>query len=138
MTPIEPTPALDLSPTCPLCHTVDITVTPHSLQAGAYWASTRCGQTWDAARYSGGGLRPMWRYTEPCPGLTPTSPRNNLRNGRGLTPKRLQACRVPRTTKQRAQPVPSFTTVPGVGNTLPIGSACSERALGGPYRSGDA
>lgn len=39
-----------LSPTCPLCHTLDHTVTADSLLAGAVWACTRCGQTWSAAR----------------------------------------------------------------------------------------
>jgi ribosomal protein L37AE/L43A len=39
-----------LSPICPLCHTLDHTVTADSLGAGAYWACTRCGQTWSAAR----------------------------------------------------------------------------------------
>lgn len=50
MTPIDITPLANLSPTCPLCHTADTTVTPHSLNAGAFWACTRCGQTWDAGR----------------------------------------------------------------------------------------
>ena len=38
------------SPTCPLCQTLDGTVTSDSLGAGAAWACTRCGQTWSAAR----------------------------------------------------------------------------------------
>lgn len=51
--PITPGPtALTsvLSPTCPLCHTLDYTVTSDSLRVGADWACTRCGQTWSAAR----------------------------------------------------------------------------------------
>ncbi|HSL23674.1 MAG TPA: hypothetical protein VK886_19235 [Vicinamibacterales bacterium] len=39
-----------LSPTCPLCHTLDRTVTADSLRAGAAWDCTRCGQTWTAER----------------------------------------------------------------------------------------
>ncbi len=39
-----------LSPTCPLCHTFDQTVTSDSLRTGGRWRCTRCGQTWDAAR----------------------------------------------------------------------------------------
>jgi hypothetical protein len=38
------------SPTCPLCHTVDSTVTADSLRIGANWFCTRCGQNWDASR----------------------------------------------------------------------------------------
>jgi transposase-like protein len=39
-----------LSPTCPLCHTLDQTITSDTLQAGAAWVCTRCGQTWSDAR----------------------------------------------------------------------------------------
>jgi transposase-like protein len=39
-----------LVPTCPLCHTVDHTVTATTLEAGASWNCTRCGQTWSARR----------------------------------------------------------------------------------------
>jgi ribosomal protein L37AE/L43A len=39
-----------LLPTCPLCHTLDQTVTADALAAGAAWACTRCGQTWSATR----------------------------------------------------------------------------------------
>jgi hypothetical protein len=39
-----------LSPVCALCHTLDRTISPASLAAGAMWACTRCGQTWSAAR----------------------------------------------------------------------------------------
>jgi transcription elongation factor Elf1 len=37
-------------PTCPLCHTVDMTVTMETLAAGAGWHCTMCGQRWDADR----------------------------------------------------------------------------------------
>jgi transposase-like protein len=50
MTPVQPPQASVMSPTCPLCHTLDHTVTADSLRAGAEWACTRCGQTWSAAR----------------------------------------------------------------------------------------
>lgn len=39
-----------VSAECPLCHTIDQKVTSESLRAGASWACTRCGQTWDAQR----------------------------------------------------------------------------------------
>ena len=38
------------SPTCPLCHTLNHTITSELLAAGALWTCTRCGQTWTAAR----------------------------------------------------------------------------------------
>jgi predicted Zn finger-like uncharacterized protein len=40
----------NLSPTCPLCHTLDAVLTSDSLRAGGEWTCTRCGQTWSAAR----------------------------------------------------------------------------------------
>ena len=46
----EHIPAPVLSATCPLCHTLDRTVTPESLLSGAYWSCARCGQKWTAAR----------------------------------------------------------------------------------------
>ena len=49
MTPVQ-TPIDVLSATCPLCHTLDHTVRPESLLAGARWACVRCGQKWTAAR----------------------------------------------------------------------------------------
>ena len=39
-----------LSATCPLCHTLDRTITSESLLAGADWSCVRCGQKWTAAR----------------------------------------------------------------------------------------
>lgn len=39
-----------LSRTCPLCRTVNGTVTSEALAAGATWACARCGQTWSTAR----------------------------------------------------------------------------------------
>ena len=40
-----------ISPTmCPLCHTVNTTVTEATLTAGGGWHCTTCGQRWDAAR----------------------------------------------------------------------------------------
>lgn len=40
----------DITPTCPLCHTTDATMTTTALFDGAYWRCTRCGQMWDAGR----------------------------------------------------------------------------------------
>ena len=36
--------------TCPLCYTVDSTVTEPALAAGGGWRCSICGQRWDAAR----------------------------------------------------------------------------------------
>jgi hypothetical protein len=36
--------------TCPLCHTVDVTMTPARLAAGAGWACTLCSQHWTQER----------------------------------------------------------------------------------------
>jgi predicted Zn finger-like uncharacterized protein len=48
--PASEAPIPVLSPTCPLCHTLDQTVTSDSLRTGGRWRCTRCGQAWDAAR----------------------------------------------------------------------------------------
>jgi predicted Zn finger-like uncharacterized protein len=48
--PASEAPIPVLSPTCPLCHTFDQTVTSDSLRMGGRWRCTRCGQTWDAER----------------------------------------------------------------------------------------
>jgi ribosomal protein L37AE/L43A len=37
-------------PICPLCHTVDTTVTEADLATGGEWRCTTCGQRWDAER----------------------------------------------------------------------------------------
>jgi hypothetical protein len=50
MTSVQTTPLFVLSATCPLCHTLDHTVSPDSLRAGATWGCTRCGQIWSATR----------------------------------------------------------------------------------------
>jgi transposase-like protein len=43
--------AIDLRPpVCPLCHTLDHTVTADSLRAGASWVCVRCGAGWSAVR----------------------------------------------------------------------------------------
>jgi transposase-like protein len=49
MTPVQPAIAVP-SATCPLCHTLDHTVTSESLLAGVGWVCTRCGGKWTAAR----------------------------------------------------------------------------------------
>jgi predicted RNA-binding Zn-ribbon protein involved in translation (DUF1610 family) len=41
-----------LVPECPLCHTVDVTVSEESLRAGATWVCTMCGQIWSEGRLS--------------------------------------------------------------------------------------
>ena len=51
LSPIQPA-ALGgvVCPRCPLCHTLDRTVTAEALQAGAGWRCTACGQAWSARR----------------------------------------------------------------------------------------
>lgn len=36
--------------TCPLCHTVESTISNAALAGGASWRCGRCGQRWDAER----------------------------------------------------------------------------------------
>ena len=51
VTEVRPADAPPLpSPTCPLCHTLDHTITSHALAAGGTWRCTRCGQRWTAER----------------------------------------------------------------------------------------
>jgi hypothetical protein len=52
-----PTPAISehttpqiVWPTCPLCHTVETTVTDELLQAGGYWTCATCDHVWSARR----------------------------------------------------------------------------------------
>jgi hypothetical protein len=37
-------------PICPLCHTVDKTISPETLAAGGAWACTLCSQNWSQSR----------------------------------------------------------------------------------------
>ena len=46
----QTTEAAAPSPTCPLCHTLDRTITMEALRDGAEWTGNRCGQRWNAAR----------------------------------------------------------------------------------------
>ena len=39
-----------IPPTCPLCHTVDTTVTAETLHAGASWRCLTCDQVWSERR----------------------------------------------------------------------------------------
>ena len=51
MASLSPTPIDALAPmSCPLCHTVEKTVTSDTLVAGATWKCTTCGQRWSATR----------------------------------------------------------------------------------------
>lgn len=36
--------------TCPLCHTVEASISGAALAEGASWRCVRCGQRWDAER----------------------------------------------------------------------------------------
>jgi hypothetical protein len=45
-----PPSPLELVPVCPLCHTVDATISAESLRAGLTWTCTTCGQAWSARR----------------------------------------------------------------------------------------
>jgi transcription elongation factor Elf1 len=46
--------------TCPLCHTVDSTMTNSALSAGAEWHCSRCGQRWDTTRLAAVAGYAMW------------------------------------------------------------------------------
>jgi transposase-like protein len=50
MTPVESVQIVESWASCPLCHTVDKTVTLETLRAGASWKCARCGQSWDGER----------------------------------------------------------------------------------------
>jgi transposase len=75
MTPshtIAPEPPLVGSPiSCPLCHTVNPTMTDDALATGAYWVCTRCGQTWDAHR-----LAAVAAYARYCAESSPKARRD--------------------------------------------------------------
>ena len=43
-------PQVEVTQTCPLCHTVDQMVTSDSPRRGAAWSCARCGQTWSPER----------------------------------------------------------------------------------------
>jgi transposase-like protein len=59
-------------PTCPLCHTVDGTITAESLEGGGEWRCTRCGQTWTAERLERLAAYVRFDAAHPSP-LSPTS-----------------------------------------------------------------
>jgi transposase-like protein len=69
MTPDRIEEASLLSPTCPLCHTLDTTVTSDSLRGGAEWACTRCGQTWSAARLATAAAYARYEVIARIPGV---------------------------------------------------------------------
>ena len=46
--------------TCPLCHTVDPTMTNIALSAGADWHCSRCGQRWDTIRLAAVAGYAVW------------------------------------------------------------------------------
>lgn len=50
MTLAEGVPIAGVRPTCPMCHTVDESITIEALGTGGTWKCTRCGQTWSAQR----------------------------------------------------------------------------------------
>jgi transcription elongation factor Elf1 len=47
--------------TCPLCHTVDATVSVDALESGVDWTCGTCGQNWSAGR-----LRTVVAYKRYC------------------------------------------------------------------------
>jgi hypothetical protein len=54
--PNAATALLDVEPlvqrhaTCPLCHTIQVSLSNDALAAGEGWQCARCGQRWDARR----------------------------------------------------------------------------------------
>jgi len=63
----EAPPVLASPAVCPLCHTVEPTLTDDSLRAGAEWTCTRCGQMWSALRLA--TVASYVRYTDQEPGV---------------------------------------------------------------------
>jgi transposase-like protein len=50
LTATYPIDDLVVAPVCPLCHTIDTTVSAESLRRGGWWRCTVCSQSWDATR----------------------------------------------------------------------------------------
>ena len=46
----RPVPAIERHAACPLCHTIEMSLSEDALAAGGGWRCTVCGQRWDAPR----------------------------------------------------------------------------------------
>lgn len=46
----SPEPVIQRHATCPLCHTIDMSLSNEALAAGGGWRCTICDQRWDAPR----------------------------------------------------------------------------------------
>lgn len=56
----HPEPAIQRSATCPLCHTIDMSLSDDALAAGGGWRCTICGQRWDAPRLATVAAYAVW------------------------------------------------------------------------------
>jgi hypothetical protein len=55
-----PQPAIQRSATCPLCHTIEGSLSDEALAAGGGWRCTLCGQRWDAPRLATVAAYAVW------------------------------------------------------------------------------
>lgn len=56
----HPQSAVQRSATCPLCHTIDGSLSDEALAAGGGWRCTICGQRWDAPRLATVAAYAVW------------------------------------------------------------------------------
>jgi hypothetical protein len=56
----RPEPAIQRYATCPLCHTIEMSLSEDALAAGGGWRCTICGQRWDAPRLATVAAYAVW------------------------------------------------------------------------------
>lgn len=56
----HPQSAVQRSATCPLCHTIEGSLSDEALAAGGGWRCTICGQRWDAPRLATVAAYAVW------------------------------------------------------------------------------
>jgi transcription elongation factor Elf1 len=53
-------PASQRYATCPLCHTIEMSLSDDALAAGGEWQCIICGQRWDAPRLATAAAYAVW------------------------------------------------------------------------------
>jgi hypothetical protein len=56
----RPDPAIERHPACPLCHTIEMSLSEDALAAGGGWRCAICGQRWDAPRLATVAAYAVW------------------------------------------------------------------------------